>query len=523
MVPARPPLLRSNLLLLLVLLALAGSAAGCATPSRSTDASVPAREAATAEEKGEEKPEAARPNLLFIVTDDQAPRAWGRSPQSYPDVRTPHMDRIAEEGSYLPNAFVVTPVCSPSRASLLASRYGTELGITDFILPDSERGLPPETVTWAEQLQEAGYATGLVGKWHLGSQDRHAPTRHGYDYFFGFRIGRTSLKNPTLEENGQRQTYEGFTTNILTDRALRFIKRRQEESAPFALSLHYRAPHAPWLPLPEQDWTPFENLDPQIPNPDYPGLKTDELKQQTRRYLASVASVDRNVGRLLDALDRRGLAENTVVVFTSDHGYNLGERGIWHKGNGVWIVEDPPPATENIPARWRPNMFDRSLRVPVAVRWPGRIAPGTVVEETITFLDWYPTILDLAGVGAPPDSARVRGRSFLPLLKGGSLPGWKEDFYAQYSMHHQARAYMRSYRTEAWKLVRDLLNPERSELYHLAEDPEERVNLIDSTAPQARAARERLNERLIERMSAVGDTLLRRAERQPVRRPARQQ
>lgn len=463
-------------------------------------------------------PEPARPNILFIMTDDQGPWAWSHSRRAHPNARTPHMDRIAQEGAYLPNAFVATPVCSPSRAELLTSRYGTELGITDWLHPriDSARGLPPETVTWAERLSEAGYATGLVGKWHLGTLDRYHPTRHGYDSFMGFRGGGTALEDARLEIDGRTQQVEGFTTNVLTDHALRFLERRSRDDQPFMLSLHYRAPHAPWLPLPEEDWAPYENLTPDIPNPDYPDLDVEDLNRKTRRYLASVASVDRNVGRVLGRLDALGLAENTVVIFTSDHGYNMGHNGIWHKGNGTWILNETPPATENIPGKWRPNMYDRSLRVPLAVRWPGRIAPGTVVEETVTNLDWYPTLLAMAGA-EQPDSAQVRGRSFMPLLEGQRLPGWDDDLYAEYSMHIQGKATLRSYRTPAWKLVRDLLNPERNELYHLAEDPGETTNRLSRSDPEVQAAAQRLNEHLLGRMRATSDTLLQRAEQQAVR------
>ena len=136
----------------------------------------------------------------------------------------------------------------------------------------------------------------------------------------------------------------------------------------------------------------------------------------TREYLASVHGVDRNLGRLLSLLDELKLAENTLVVFTSDHGYNLGHNGIWHKGNGHWVLTEPPPATPNIPKGQRPNLYDHSLRVPCIVRWPGVVKPGTVVVRTVTMLDWFPTLLAAAGVEEPKD-VPVRGRNVLPLLR----------------------------------------------------------------------------------------------------------
>ena len=473
-----------------------------------------------------------QPNILFIVTDDQAP--WAIQLENHPkltaarmgpvpsfarrtgwiadssQIRTPHMSQIAREGAYLINAFTPTPVCSPSRASLLTSRYGAELGITDWIHPgrEPELGLNPSLTTWADVLQHAGYTTGLVGKWHLGTQDRYHPTRQGYDYFTGFRDGGTSPSDPTLEKNGERREFEGFTPNILTNEALQFIQDHQEE--PFMLSVHYRAPHAPWLPLPEQDWVPYEDLNPRIPNPNYPDLDVPRVKRMMRRYLANVASVDRNVGRLLDLLDTLGLSENTVVIFTSDHGYNMGHNGIWHKGNGHWVVNDPPPATENVPKGERPNMYDRSLRVPFAVRWPRVVEPGTVVDETITFLDIFPTIVNMVGAQVP-DSVTIRGQNALPLLKGQEISDWDNDLYAEYSTHHQSRTHMRMYRTDTWKLVKDFRNPRRHELYNLHRDPAETTNLYDSTGSEIERVRRRLNQEILDKMKVIEDSVFKKA------------
>ena len=490
------PSSRPLLLLLVLLLTLTVGGVACRS------ASGPAQQSAPSEQ----------PNILFILTDDQAPWAWSRSAEAPAPLETPNMDRIARQGAYLPNAFTPTPVCSPSRASLLTSQYGTELGITDWIHPrrEPDLGLDPETVTWPEVLQEAGYATGLVGKWHLGVPDRYHPTNMGFDYFMGFRTGGNTPKNPTLEKNGTTREFEGFTQNILTNHALQFIQEHQDE--PFMLSVQYRAPHARWLPLPEEDWAPYKHLDPALPDPDYPKLDVERVKRMKKEYMGSVASVDRNVGRLLDLLDKLNLSDNTVVVFTSDHGYNMGHNGIWHKGNGHWVLIDPPPATENIPEGQRPNMYDRSLRVPMAVRWPGVIKPGTVVQETVTFLDVYPTMLQLAGA-KQPEGVQIRGRSFLPLLKGRAMASWDNDLYAEYSTHHQSRTHMRMYRTERWKLVRDFLNPERDEFYDLQEDPAERTNLIGSDRPAVQEAIKRLNEQLLGKMRETGDPVLPLARR----------
>ena len=448
------------------------------------------------------------PNILFIQTDDQAPWALGLVDQQ---AKTPHMDALFREGLFLKNTFTVTPVCSPSRASLMTSRYGSELGITDWIHPrkEPEHGLDASWPVWPRLLQKAGYHTGLVGKWHLGLLDQFHPTQFGFDYFMGHRGGGWSPENPKLEKEGRDQKFEGLTTDILADHAIEFLKEHDLEK-PFLLCWHTRAPHARWLPVSDDDWAPFDKLDPEIPNPNYPKLDTERVKRVTREYLASVRGVDRNLGRVLASLDQLGLRDNTVVIFTSDHGYNMGHNGIWHKGNGHWILTQPPAATGNIPKGQRPNMYDHSVRVPTAIRWPAQLKPR-VVEKTVTNLDWFPTLLSIAGVDVPT-TARVRGRT-LPLRQwsdGLDDGGWDDDFFAQYSTKHQTRTHMRMVRSEGWKLKRDFLNPERDELYDLVNDPAENTNLIASE--QASAVRTSLNAKLLTWMRSINDTAVPKSE-----------
>lgn len=447
---------------------------------------------------------AERPNILFILTDDQAPWALGVS--GHPDARTPHMDRLFRGGAYLVNCFTPTPVCSPSRASIMVSRYGSEVGVTDWINPREEPnlGLDTSLVTWPERLADAGYRTGLIGKWHLGTLDEYHPRNSGYQYFMGFRAGGNKPKDPTLEVDGKETQLTGLLPDILTDDAIRFLERQKD--APFALSLHFREPHAPWQPVADVDSQPFEKLDPTIPNPDYPKLDIARTKKITREYLASVASVDRNLGRLMDTLDRLKLTDNTIVIYSSDHGYNMGHNGIWHKGNGHWLLTESPPGTENIPQGERPNMYDLSLRTPSCVRWPGVIKPGTVITHSVSHLDWYPTLLAAADL-EPTKDQPVRGRNILPLLKGENV-AWDDDFYAEYSMHHHSKTHMRAYRTPQWKLVRDFLNPGRDELYDLASDPAEAKNLIDSADPRAISAKADLNAKIIAKMRELNDPLV---------------
>ncbi len=445
---------------------------------------------------------ADRPNIVFILTDDQAATAAGFAGND--EISTPHLDRLATEGAVLTRSFCVTPVCSPSRASLVTSRYGSELGIIDWINPREEptHGLAPETVTWMELLQEAGYATGLFGKWHLGTEDRFDPTQMGYDTFVGIREGGCAVIDPMFFVDGVETQMEGYTVDLVTDYALEFIEIHQD--ATFCVSLHFREPHSAWLPVRDEDWATVENLDPTPPEPDFPNLDTPKLKQWLREYYASTTAVDRNVGRVLEALDQLEISDNTLVIFTSDHGYHHGHHGLWFKGNAHWITDPiPEPQWDDIDRRRRPNLYDQALLTPTLVRWPGVVAAGSTIDATVTHLDWYPTLIEAAGVELP-DGLSLRGDSLVPLLNGREWTR-SNDVYAEYSMRHGATVDMRCWRTEEWKLIVDFHHPDRSELYHLTIDPEEHENLIDSEDPDVLAARAALEERLHSHMADIDD------------------
>ncbi|MHC4332283.1 MAG: sulfatase family protein [Planctomycetota bacterium] len=445
---------------------------------------------------------ADKPNIIFIMTDDQADWAFGAAPNA--QAYTPNIDRLRSEGVRLTNCFVATPVCSPSRASLLTSRYSTEVGITDFI-KSKKVGLDPSFATWPRILADAGYDTALVGKWHLGDRDQYHPTHYGYNEFTGFRWGGEISKDPKIEVNGEVQRARGYTPDILTDYAVDFIRRKKD--GPFMLSLHYWAPHAStisrapdrghtWLPLSEADYGRFENMDPTIPDPDYPRLNVPLVERMMREYLGSVASVDRNLARILDLLDELRLTDNTVVIFTSDNGYNVGHNAVEGKGNASWTLTDNREE--------RPNMYDNSLRVPTIIRWPNVVEPGKTVEQTITFLDWFPTLAAIAGINVP-EGETVRGRNFLPLLKGERIK-WDNDLFVQYTM--RGAGVMRAYRTPRWKLVRDFDHFIKDELYDLANDPAETTNLIDSPEPRIQDVRRSLNAKLLTRMRSIDDPAL---------------
>ena len=457
-----------------------------------------------------------KPNILFVLTDDQA--SWAIGISGDPNARTPNMDRLAREGAYFKNSFATTPVCSPSRASYMTSRYASEYGILDFIAQPGHRlydpayspGLDSASITFAEVLQKAGYATGLVGKWHLGDwtktpDKQYHPTNNGFDYFMGLTGGGTTPDDPLLEVDGKVKKFKGLTTDILTDYAMKFITEHAKE--PFLLCLNTRAPHARWLPVAEEDWAPFAEMDPILPNPGYPDLNTERAKRRMREYLASTRGVDRNLGRIIDLLDDLKLRDHTIIIFFSDHGYNMGHNGIEHKGNGKWILNHNPPATENIAEGWRPNMYDNSLKTQAFIDWPGVVKPGTVIEHTITTLDVYPTIVEMAGATVP-ENAIVRGRSLMPLLKGEQVDNWSDDYYGEYSMINYCNAYMRCYRTPEWKLIRDFLNPDRDELYHIALDPQENINLIGDQREEVREVIRQLDQKIRDHMKEIHDPLL---------------
>lgn len=456
-----------------------------------------------------------RPNILFIYTDDQAPWALGKS--GNPEVSTPNLDKLAGESLYLPNSFTVTPVCSPSRVSLLNSRYGTEVGITDWIKPrerffkenpEDQPGIDPDAPNFAKDLRKAGYRTALIGKYHLGERPECHPLEIGFDHFMGFLEGGTSPENPTLEIEGEQKPRRGLTVDLLTDNAIAYLDARKGETSPFLLCVHYRAPHTRWLPVAPEDWAPFEKLDPTIAHPNYPGLDLERAKKMMREYLASVRGVDRNVGRLLSKLDEIEAREKTVVIFTSDHGYNMGHNGIWHKGNGHWLLKKElmPPGTENVPAGQRPNLYDNSVKVPTLVRWPGVIEPGTETENSITNLDWYPTFMEMAAYPWEP-VAPVRGRSLVPLFNG-EAETWEDEVFLQYSTEHQSRTHMRGWRSANHKLIRDFLNPGRDEFYDLSEDPGETNNLINRLSPENQEIVDEFTRKIEEKMKEIEDPAL---------------
>jgi uncharacterized sulfatase len=435
--------------------------------------------------------EASRFNLIAIVTDDQA--RWAVGAYGNKECRTPNMDRLAREGVRFINAFTPTPVCSPSRASYLTGCYGTQLGITDWIEPleaTAGLGLPPTATTWPQVLQKNGYTTALMGKWHLGTMPQFHPRRRGFDHFYGFLGGGNQPMNPALEVEGKETKLTGSLPDLLTDDAMRFVEKNTEK--PFALLLHFRAPHLPYGPVPEQDSAPFKDLDPTVP--ETPGADIKQVKQWTREYYASVHSVDRNLGRLFDQLEKLKLLDKTIITFTSDHGYMIGHRTLHGKGNASWIAG-------GVRGPMRPNMFEESIRVPLLIRWPGVAKPGAEVSDPVTNIDMFASVLGMLDVPMPKE-VKHQGMDFTPLLRGKKVE-WRDTIFGQYDVHNSGLAYMRMIRTDEWKLVRYYNAKFMDQLYNLKEDPKETKNRYG--AANAREIRDKLQKRLSEWEASIQD------------------
>ena len=439
-------------------------------------------------------------NLVYVMTDDQAP--WTLGAYGNRESITPNMGRIAKEGALFRNAFTVTPVCSPSRVGFLTGLYGTQVGITDWIAPNEDAaglGLPATATTWPAVLQKNGYRTALLGKWHLGSTPPFHPTKRGFDHFYGFLGGGNQPLDPTLEVNGKPEKLKGSLPDLLTDEALRFVEANKAK--PFALVLHFRAPHTPYAPVLPEDSEPFAKLDPTIPA--FKGLDVAQTKRFYREYYASVHSVDRNLGRLLAQLDQLDLTRKTIVIFTSDHGYNIGQHGIHTKGNGYWML-----GGGNGPKR--PNMWDTSLRIPLLVRWPGVVKAGSEISEPVMNLDLLPSVLGMLRV-ALPQGLTQNGLDFSPLLRGEKTATWRDAVYGQYDLHNGGLAFMRMIRTNDWKLVRHHHQYQMDELYDLKNDPDEARNLYNNA--QHKTTRDELQQRLSAWQRNIDDPLLKEKSR----------
>jgi len=404
------------------------------------------------------------------------------------------MDKVAKEGALFSRAFVSTPVCSPARATLMTGLDSIQHHVEDWISPRETIGLEPKFRTFPQLLQAAGYKTGYVGKWHLGKEPRFHPLKRGFEYFMGFLGGGNRPKDPALEIDGKTAKREGWLVDMLTDAAIGYIERNR--AGPFFCMVSYRVPHGPFRPVQPQDEAPYRGKKLKL----FKGSEVNPRRVEglLRGYYACCTAADRNLGRMLAKLDELGIAGSTLVIFTGDNGYMIGQHGLHSKGNAHRL--GPPGGC-------RPNMFDPAVLVPLAVRWPGVVKPGTRIDQMIGQIDFFDTLCDVAGV-RQSKRPKTESISFLPLLEGRKMPA-RDAFFGSFDQHHyRPRAHLRMIRTDAWKLVRNFAHGGKDELYHLAEDPGELVDLIDD--PKAKAVRDQLARRLADWQQRLDDPILKR-------------
>ena len=427
-----------------------------------------------------------RPNIVFILSDDHAAHAIGCYGSRIN--HTPNLDRIAAGGVRLDNCFCTNSICAPSRATILTGTYSHVNGVETL----NER-MDGRQTTFPQLMQQAGYQTAIVGKWHLGHGGIYDPT--GFDYW-NVLPGQGLYYDPKMIEMGEERVHPGYATDLITDQSLAWLNRRDRER-PFLLMCHHKAPHRPWEPAPRHAEL-FADADVPLPDTlddDYSdraaaaaaarmrvdrdlspkdvkatapeGLSLSERRRwmyqrYIKDYLRCVAAVDESVGRLLDYLDTEGLAEDTIVIYSSDQGFFLGDHGWYDKR----------------------FFYEESLRMPLLVRYPREIPSGRSEARFALNVDFAQTLLDYVGIEAPE---RMQGRSLRPILRGDATADWKRSMYYRYFMHlahHNVYAHY-GVRTERHKLIyyyeKEPAPPEW-ELFDLERDPRELHNVYHDPA-----------------------------------------
>lgn len=442
-----------------------------------------------------------RPNIIFIMADDHASQAIGAYGSKVNT--TPNIDRIAREGVRLDRCFVTNSICTPSRAAILTGKYSHVNGVPVFNRFD---GSQP---TVAKALQAAGYHTGMIGKWHLGSD----PT--GFDRWT-ILPGQGDYHNPVMLSPNGAMRYKGYTTDIIGNLGMEFLRDRPRDR-PFFLMLHHKAPHRNWEPdeVHRKKWEKVEvpEPDPSTFDDDYAGrsdaanaaemridrdLTPNDLKQRKppeglspkdlkkwkyqtymRDYLACVDSVDESVGQVLNYLDDQGIAGNTLVIYSSDQGFFLGEHGWFDKR----------------------FMYEESLRMPFVARWPAKIAAGRTSDAITLNVDFAPTFLAAAGLPIPPE---IQGRNALQVLEGEAPKDWRKSMYYRYYDFAGAHRVQQHYgvRTDRHKLIY-YPKLDQWELFDLKDDPRELKNLYAD--PTQAATVTELKAELAKLKASLGD------------------
>jgi arylsulfatase A-like enzyme len=396
--------------------------------------------ARTAARSGAER----RPNIIFFLADDMG--VADVSCYGAPVIRTPAIDRIAAEGARFSQAYANSSVCSASRVALITGRYQYRFPIgLEEPLAGAPVGLSPSEPTLPSRLRALGYSTALIGKWHLGGLPDYGPLKSGYDHFWGFRGGALDyfshqfFGRPDLWEGDMPIQRQGYLTQLIGDRTVAAVEDHASRTAPFFLSVHFSAPHWPWEG--PEDIAESRRLGTHSQDMDGGTLAT---------YTAMVEAMDRQIGRVLDALERTGQAEDTIVIFSSDNG---GERF-----SNTWPFSGK-----------KTELLEGGLRIPTVVRWPRRIPARQVNDQVMIHMDWLPTLLAAAGGGALP-AAATDGMDLLPTLTAGASPVSRTLFW-RFKANGQ-----RAVREGDHKALK--IGP-NSFLFDVVRDPLERANLKD--------------------------------------------
>ena len=393
---------------------------------------------------GQRQADAGRPNIVLIVTDDIGYGDFGV--YGAPDVRTPNIDRLARQGVRLTD-FYAAPQCTPTRAALITGRYQQRVALERALSSTGaslEQGLPATGRSLPQLLRNGGYATGLIGKWHLGYRPEFGPNAHGFDYFFGFLSGYIDFYHHTRGIDGAADLFEntmpvheaGYMTDLITDHATRFIS--QHAAGPFFLEVTYNAAHWPFQP-PDRPSKSARNSAFQGPADSVPATRKD--------YVAMIERADRGVGLIAQLLDSLRLTNRTLVIFTNDNG-------------GEWLSRNAPFFHR------KDTLWEGGIRVPAIFRWPGRIPAGQTSAQVGITMDLTATILAAAGAAVPAD-AGLEGIDLLPILERRRGPVERTLFWRIDTPVRQQRAV----RQGPWKL---LLDGDDLLLFDLAKDIGER-------------------------------------------------
>ena len=461
------------------------------------------------------------PNILFIMSDDHTSQSWGIYGSVLDEVaHTPNIKRLRSEGAQLMNVFATNSICVPSRAAILTGEYSHRNGV--YTLSDA---IDPDRETVAKLMQRNGYQTAIFGKWHLKTQPQ------GFDAW-NVLPGQGRYFDPVLRNSEnwpEGEVYEGFSSDVITDQSLAWLEQRDKEK-PFFLMHHFKATHEPFN-YPERFASLYEDV--EMPEPEslldfYPdktsrtfqgqileimndrftnnperylldsfsteGLTREEARRKVyqqfiKNFLRSGAAIDDNIGRVLDYLDKEGLRENTIVIYTADQGYFLGEHGLFDKR----------------------MMYEESIRMPFIVSYPPEIQPGSVNDDIITNVDFAPLFLDYAGIEVPEF---MQGSSFRSNLRGETPSDWRQSFYYRYWTHETHRPAHLGVRTKDAKLIYFYGQPLREEgvtandptweFFDLKKDPKEINNVYDD--PEYQDQIKTLKKELIRLKAEVGDS-----------------